>query len=83
MRHAAKHPTRGRGRQPVVPTRRRARGSSTVEYTLVALLTVVVLITGPNVMSEVIDAFKDMYQAFSYAVGLTYPAPNEFDLDQP
>lgn len=45
------------------------------EYTIVLLLLVVVLIASPDVITQIIDALKDLYEAFTVAIGQTYPTP--------
>lgn len=54
---------------------RRQRGSAAIEYLLVTSLVVIVIIAEPNVVVEVMDAIKQVYRAFTFALGLTYPTP--------
>ncbi len=49
------------------------RGSATVEYLLVTSLVVIVLVAEPNVVVEVMDALKQVYRAFTFTLGFTYP----------
>lgn len=53
--------------------RRRQRGSAVVEYTIITLLVVVVLIADTNVIAMVIDAVKQLYGAFTFALSITTP----------
>lgn len=55
--------------------RRRQTGSAAIEYLLVTSLVVVILVAEPNVVVQLMDAIKQVYRAFTFALGLTYPAP--------
>lgn len=61
-----------RKRQPRAPTRQ--QGSAIIEYSIIALLVVVVLIANDNVVGQLMQAIKDLYAAFSYALSMTFPA---------
>lgn len=50
------------------PSRRRQRGQSTIEYTVVVIAVVIVLIARPDVITEVLDALKQAYSAFVHAI---------------
>ncbi|MBB1061990.1 hypothetical protein [Marilutibacter spongiae] len=64
-------------RRPVVPaTPMRVRGSAVIEYSIITFFVVVVLIANPNVVSQLMQAMKDVYEAFSYALSMTYPTPD-------
>ena len=53
------------------------RGSAVIEYSLIASLGILVLVAmGDNVILEVINAVKEMYQAFTSAISMTYPTPD-------
>lgn len=53
---------------------RRQRGSATVEYLVVTSLVVIALLVEPNVVVQLLDAIKQVYRAFTYALGLTAPS---------
>jgi hypothetical protein len=36
-----------------------------------------VLLMSPNVILEIVDAIKQAYAAFTFALGLTYPSPDD------
>lgn len=40
------------------------RGQSTVEYTIVVIAVVVILIARPDVITELVDAIRQIYSAF-------------------
>ena len=50
--------------------RRHQRGAATVEYCIVAALAALVLLAQPNVISQLIDALRDAYTSFTYALSL-------------
>lgn len=50
----------------------RQRGQALIEYTLVTFLVVVVLIANPNVITEIVDAIRSVYQAFTSAISVSY-----------
>jgi Flp pilus assembly pilin Flp len=62
-------------RQPGVPIPRGQRGAAMMEYVLITLLIVIVLIASPNVIEEIVNALKEVYRAFVYALGMSYPTP--------
>lgn len=47
---------------------RRQRGQATIEYSIVLILLVIVLIAQPSVITELLNAMKDAYEAFIYAI---------------
>jgi|GEM_PF-2738568 len=49
------------------------RGSALIEYTLIAFLLVVVLVSQGNAIAQLMQAIKDLYEAFSYAISMTFP----------
>lgn len=55
-------------KRPVFPSPRTQRGQSTIEYTVVVMMLVIVLIAKPDLITEVVTALKDMYSAFVYAI---------------
>jgi Flp pilus assembly pilin Flp len=55
---------------------RRQQGSAVVEYAIITFFVVVVLITQDNVIAQVMQAIKDMYEAFSFAISMTFPTPD-------
>lgn len=55
-------------------TVRGQRGSATVEYLVVTSLVVIALLVEPNVVVQLLDAIKQVYRAFTYTLGLTFPA---------
>lgn len=57
------------------PLQRHQAGVAMMEYVLITLFIIVVLIASPNVIEEIINAIKDVYRAFVYAIGMTYPTP--------
>ena len=52
-------------------TRRRQKGTAATEYIVVSLFLVLVLLTGPNVIKQLMDAFKSAYAAFLYTLSAT------------
>ena len=58
-------------------------GQSTVEYVIVVVFGILVLTTGPgrDAIEMVMDAMKDNYRGYSYAVSLSdYPDADDDDL---
>ncbi|MBO9873421.1 MULTISPECIES: hypothetical protein [Xanthomonas] len=51
--------------------RRRQRGQSTIEYTVVVMALVIVLIAKPDLITEVVTALKELYSAFVYAISVS------------
>lgn len=51
---------------------RRQRGQAVIEYTLVTFLVVLVLVANPNVITEIVDAIRSVYQAFAHAISVSY-----------
>lgn len=60
-------------RLPVRPQSQ--RGSAMVEYALISALVVIVLLSGPSVITQILEAIRQVYEAFTFAIGLTYPTP--------
>jgi Flp pilus assembly pilin Flp len=50
-------------------------GAAAVEYVVIALLIVIILLASPNVIAQLIEAIKQLYEAFTVAIGRTYVAP--------
>jgi len=66
-------------RQPATAIRhpfashRRQRGSALVEYTVVVLFLVIVLVaTDGNVIHELVEAVRDAYASFVYALSISW-----------
>ncbi len=57
-------------------SRRGQAGSAAIEYLLVTSLVVIVLVAEPNIVVELMNAIKQVYRAFTFALGLTYPTPS-------
>lgn len=53
----------------------RQRGSALIEYSIIAFLVVVVLISQDNVVARLMQAIRDLYGAFSFALSMTFPVP--------
>lgn len=51
------------------------RGSALIEYSIIAFLVVVVLISQENVVAQLMQAIRDLYGAFSFALSMTFPVP--------
>lgn len=49
---------------------RRQCGAATMEYCIVAALAALVLLARPNVIAQLIDALRDAYTSFTYALSL-------------
>ena len=47
---------------------KRQSGQATIEYTVVVMLSVIVLIAQPNIIDDVVTALKEAYTAFVYAL---------------
>lgn len=58
-----------------VATPHAQRGSAVIEYTIVTFLAVAVLVAEPNVVVELMEAIQKVYNAFTHALSLTFPAP--------
>lgn len=51
-------------------------GQATIEYTLVLMLAVVVLLARPDVITQIVDALKEAYAAFVFALSFSsLPSP--------
>jgi len=55
-------------------TARAQRGSAVIEYSIVTFLAVAVLVAQPNVVVDLMDAIHKVYEAFTHAISLTFPA---------
>lgn len=44
------------------------RGQASIEYIVVVIAVVVILITKPDVVTDIVNALKDAYAAFVYAM---------------
>lgn len=66
---------RGTPRRGTWRPARRQRGSALIEYSVVAFLVVVVLISQDNVVAQLMGAIQEVWRAFSYALSMTYPVP--------
>lgn len=53
---------------------RAQRGSAVIEYSIVTFLAVAVVVAQPNVVADLMDAIHKVYQAFTHAISLTFPA---------
>lgn len=71
------HPARGtRGRIGSAGQ----QGVTTVEYTVVSAVFLLALVAAPNVIPELMEAIKKLYQAFTYAISVSYPSPSVGDI---
>jgi hypothetical protein len=63
---------RARG-SAITPPRRRQRGQSSIEYTIVTVLVILVLIEGgpDSPIAEIVKALKDYFGAYSWAISFT------------
>lgn len=51
-------------------------GQATIEYTIVLMCAVVVLLARPDVITQIVDALKEAYAAFVYAMSFSsIPSP--------
>lgn len=50
----------------------RQRGAGTIEYVLVALLVVLVLVAGPDVMAQLAAALRAAYSAMVYTLSASW-----------
>lgn len=55
---------------PSSPTRQYQRGAATVEYCIAAALAALVLLARPNVIAQLVNALRDAYTSFTYALSL-------------
>jgi Flp pilus assembly pilin Flp len=55
---------------PMPPSARplHQRGAATVEYCIVAALAVLVLVAQPSVIEQLLQALRDAYASFTYAL---------------
>lgn len=51
----------------------REQGQATIEYALVVISFVVVMLVPVNVWNELIEAIKNVFKGFTYAISMTYP----------
>lgn len=61
------HPT-----APPAPSRRVQRGQSLIEYSVITAFAVVVLIANPDAIPALLNALKDVYESFSFAISLSW-----------
>ncbi|MBB1088710.1 hypothetical protein H4F99_09430 [Lysobacter sp. SG-8] len=61
-------------RMPRLGTRHQ-RGSAVIEYSIIAMLVIVVLVANENVVGQLMQAIKDLYGAFTHALSVTFPSP--------
>ncbi|MGQ4660761.1 hypothetical protein [Lysobacter sp. F6437] len=52
------------------------RGSAIIEYSIVTFLAVIVLISQENQIAQLMDAIKEVYESFSFALSMTFPTPD-------
>lgn len=57
--------------RPVPPRRAAQRGQSTIEYTVVVIAVVIILIARPDVITEIVDAIRQLYAAFVSAISVS------------
>ncbi len=56
--------------------KRSQTGQATIEYTIVLMLAVVVLLARPDVITQIVDALKEAYAAFVFALSFSsIPSP--------
>ncbi|MDO5505032.1 MAG: hypothetical protein Q4F49_01890 [Pseudoxanthomonas suwonensis] len=51
--------------------RSRQAGQATAEYTVVLLAAVIVLLARPDVITELVDALKAIYRAFTFSISMS------------
>jgi len=56
------------------------QGVTTIEYVVVTVLFVLALVAAPNVIPELMEAIKRAYQAFTYAISVSYPPVSPEDI---
>lgn len=57
-------------------SRNRQAGQATIEYTIVLMCAVLVLLARPDVITQIVDALKEVYAAFVYAISFSsIPSP--------
>lgn len=52
------------------------RGSAIIEYSIITFLAVIVLISQENQIARIMEAIKDLYEAFSFSLSMTFPTPD-------
>lgn len=57
---------------PRFPLPARQRGAATVEYCIAAGLAVLVLVARPSVIEQLLQALRDAYASFTYALSLGF-----------
>lgn len=55
---------------PTLASWRAQRGAALVEYTIIAVLGIIVLIAEPNIILELVEALRKAYSSFVYALSL-------------
>lgn len=56
------------------------QGVTTIEYLVVTVIFLLALVAAPDVIPELMEAIRKMYQAFTFAVSTSYPSPTPEDL---
>lgn len=56
------------------------QGVTTIEYVVVTVIFLLALVKAPDVIPELMEAIRKMYQAFTFAVSTSYPSPTPEDL---
>ena len=51
------------------------RGAATIEYAVVTALFLIALLAPTNTFSDLMDAIKQVYLAFTYSLSVSYPPP--------
>lgn len=54
-------------------------GAATIEYVVVTAIFVLALLAPTNTFADLMDAIKQIYQAFTFSISVTYPTP-DFEL---
>ncbi|KRG63577.1 hypothetical protein ABB26_11750 [Stenotrophomonas humi] len=57
-------------RHPPTASRRTQRGAALIEYTIVTVLGIIVLVAEPNIILELVQALRNAYSSFVYALSL-------------
>lgn len=72
MQRMSDMPVRQRIASGVHKAARRQHGGALVEYTVVALLLVLVLVADPNAIPQLAKALRDVYASFVYALSVSW-----------
>ena len=54
----------------------RQRGVTTIEYVVVTAIFLLALVAAPDVVPELMEAIKKLFQAFTYVISVSYPTPS-------